>query len=97
MRCPACAAENTQGPLCRRCRADLSLLFALEEQRREALGAARRHLLAGDGTAALSLAQYAQRLRSDVESWQVLALAHLMRRDFAAAWHCAQNARGERD
>ena len=73
MRCPACAAENTQGPLCRRCRTDLSLLFALEEQRRRALDAARRHLLAGDGSAALNLAQYARRLRSDAESWQVLA------------------------
>lgn len=34
MRCPVCRAENDRGPNCRRCRADLSLLFALEKQRR---------------------------------------------------------------
>ena len=30
IRCPVCKAENSQGPTCRRCKADLSLLFRLE-------------------------------------------------------------------
>jgi hypothetical protein len=89
MRCPACAAENSQGPQCRRCRADLALLFALEDQRRGVLAAARRHVAAGDGPAALGLAEEAHRLRRDADSWRVLALAHLLRRDFAAAQRCA--------
>ena len=33
LRCPVCKAENAQGPNCRRCKADLSLLFALEDRR----------------------------------------------------------------
>ena len=33
LRCPACRADNAAGPNCRRCKADLSLLWALEQQR----------------------------------------------------------------
>ena len=33
MQCPVCKADNAQGPLCRRCKADLSLLFRLEARR----------------------------------------------------------------
>ena len=40
MRCPVCRAEVEQGPNCRRCRADLAMLFTLEEQRARALAAA---------------------------------------------------------
>jgi hypothetical protein len=93
MRCPACAAENSQGPQCRRCRADLALLFALEDRRRQTLAAARRHAAAGDGPAALGLAAEAHRLRRDAESWQALAVAHLLCRDFSAARRCALAAR----
>ncbi len=32
--CPVCKAENAQGPFCRRCKADLSLLFSLRQQLR---------------------------------------------------------------
>ena len=37
MKCPVCRAENDQGPQCRRCKADLALLFTLADQRRSAL------------------------------------------------------------
>ena len=93
MRCPVCNADNTQGPQCRRCRADLALLFALEERRQVLLAGARRHAAAGDGPAALGLAEEGHRLRRDAESWRALALAHLLRRDFAAAWSCGLAAR----
>ena len=33
LRCPVCRAENTTGPACRRCRADLTLLIAVEARR----------------------------------------------------------------
>ncbi len=46
MVCPVCKAENAAGPACRRCKADLSLLFQLEEQRERTLAAARRLLAA---------------------------------------------------
>ena len=31
--CPCCKADNATGPACRRCKADLSLLFAIEADR----------------------------------------------------------------
>jgi hypothetical protein len=44
MICPVCKAENTQGPACRRCKADLSLLWSLESRREALLNAARQYL-----------------------------------------------------
>ena len=46
-----------------------------------------------DGAAALHLAREAHRLRHDAESWRVLALAHLLCRNFPEAWRCALAAR----
>ena len=85
MRCPACRAENATGPLCRRCRADLSLLFTLEEQRAYLLAAAQAAVSEGDGPRAVWLAQAAQHLRAGEDARRLLALGHLLRRDFAAA------------
>ena len=51
MHCPVCKADNSQGPQCRRCKADLSLLFALEEQRRRTLAEALCAHLPGHVTA----------------------------------------------
>src|SRR5438093_11568024 len=64
LRCPVCRAENTQGPSCRRCKADLSLLFALEEQRRQALGTARDAAARGAWRDFLAAAARADELRS---------------------------------
>ena len=85
LRCPVCKADNTQGPLCRRCKADLSLLFALEEQRRQALADARRAAAAGDWDSLLRWAERADTLRRDDESKRLLAVAHLLHRHFAEA------------
>jgi hypothetical protein len=93
MRCPVCKADNAQGPQCRRCKADLSLLFALEEQRRRELASARRSLIAGDWQAALDRAEEADWLRADEESWRLAALSHLLGRNFDAAWHSYRNWR----
>ena len=90
IRCPACRAENTQGPTCRRCKADLSLLFRLEEQRGRALAEARRLLAAGRTDEADALAGEADWLRSDAESRRLRAMTRFMRRDFAGAWACYQ-------
>ena len=76
MRCPVCKADNTQGPLCRRCKADLSLLFALEEQRRQALTAARRAAAAGDWPTFRQQVERADSLRRDDETKRLLTLAH---------------------
>ena len=86
MRCPVCKAENVQGPNCRRCKADLSLLFALEEQRGQALAEARAELVTGRWGAAHQQAAQADHLRSDGESRRLLAVTALLERDFHEAW-----------
>ena len=86
MRCPACRAEVEQGPQCRRCRADLSLLFDLEKQRRHALHAAYRCLRHGRYQHALTLTEGAEVLRRDEDARRLRALIYLLQRDFAGAW-----------
>jgi hypothetical protein len=86
LRCPVCRAGDNSGPQCRRCKADLTLLVRLEEERDRQLQAARRGLSRG-AAAGLLHARRAHALRSDADSLRLLALGHLQRRDFAAAWH----------
>ncbi len=93
MRCPVCKAENPQGPQCRRCKADLSLLFALEEQHQRMLAEARRYLRRGELEAAAKHAETANWLRGDEDSRRLAAVARLLGRDFAGAWRCYQEWR----
>ena len=95
LRCPVCRADNAEGPLCRRCKADLSLLFALEEQRRAILDAAQQAASRGDWPDLLSAVERADALRSDDESRRLLATARLLHGDFAGALDAAQHL-GER-
>jgi hypothetical protein len=85
MHCPVCRAENTSGPTCRRCKADLSLLFALEDRHAGKLAAARRCLAEGKWQDAAAFAEQADGLRHDDESRQLLAVAWLLRGDFSRA------------
>jgi hypothetical protein len=73
LRCPVCRAENTTPSQCRRCKADLSLLWRLEDQRERALMAARAAL---------------DRLRRGSDSLRLRAVTHLLRREFVAALAC---------
>jgi hypothetical protein len=84
MRCPVCRAEN-EDTTCRRCRADLAPLFALEEQRAHALAEAQRALGNGQGAEVVHYAETAQRLRGGGDALRLLALGHLLERDFARA------------
>jgi hypothetical protein len=93
LRCPVCKAENTAGPACRRCKADLSLLFAVEEQRAWALAEARRCLFARRWRAARAHAQAAHELRRDDESGKLVAVTALLCRDFDAAWRAYREVR----
>jgi hypothetical protein len=86
MRCPVCRAENDEGPQCRRCRADLALLFTLEQQRRQVLDAAYRNLVAGDMRRARALSEGARALHDDGEARRISAVCALLCGDFAAAW-----------
>jgi hypothetical protein len=93
MRCPVCKADNTGGPVCRRCKADLSLLLDLERLRDGCLGEARRHLHAANYPEARRLAARADDLRTDAESLQLLGLTSLLCRDFEQALQSALLAR----
>ena len=86
MRCPVCKADNNSTPQCRRCKADLSLLMALEQRRDRLLAEAGALLARGDSEAALRTAEQAHWLRCDEDSRRLLALARLMLGDRAAAW-----------
>ena len=86
IRCPLCKADNTTGPSCRRCKADLSLVFALEDQRQAALGEARAALAERYYAEAHAAALKADHLRRDEESGKLVALTALLCRDYTQAW-----------
>jgi len=94
MQCPVCKADNAEGPMCRRCKADLSLLFRLEAQRQHCCAGARRCLREGRWRDAIRFAAEADGLRNDDESLQLAALGNLFLRDFEGAlrYHATVNA-----
>jgi hypothetical protein len=81
-----CKAENNQGPQCRRCRADLGLLFTLEGQRARALEEARRCLAADEWRRAAGYAADALRMRTGDDARRLEAIARMLGRDFDGAW-----------
>lgn len=88
--CPICKAGNTRGPQCRRCKADLSLLFALEQERQGALASAYHHAAQGRWDKALDIAQGVEALRAGDDVRRFLAVAHLVQGNFAQAWQWYQ-------
>ena len=86
IRCPVCKADNPSGPTCRRCKADLSLVFALEEQRDDATRAARAALAGTRYAEAHRAALRADHLRRDETSRRLVALTALLCGDHALAW-----------
>jgi hypothetical protein len=94
IRCPVCRADNDDSASCRRCKADLVPLGALERRRALALLQAARAAAAGDGDAVLRQARVAGRLRQGADALRWLAVGHLLRRDFARALACGRLVRG---
>ena len=92
MRCPACRAENNAEPTCRRCKADLAPLVALEARRDRLLRDAARAASLGAGADVVRYAETAHRLRPGPASWRWRAVGHLLRRDFARALACYRRA-----
>ena len=70
---------------CPVCKADLSLLYALEERRVATLAEARRALAEGRLSEALDEAEQARRLRAGGDVGRLLAVIALLRGDFARA------------
>jgi hypothetical protein len=94
MQCPVCKAENTEGPTCRRCKADLSLLFGLESQRDHDMAEARRLSCAGQTDEAARLAMRANGLRSDADSRRLVAVTSLLDHEFERALRFAASGKG---
>jgi hypothetical protein len=92
IRCPVCKAENATGPACRRCKADLAMLFAIEEQRSALLADARQAFDAGDLAETLRCAQAAHDVRADADSNRWLAILNLLHERFGEAWQAYQTA-----
>jgi hypothetical protein len=67
MRCPVCKAENVREQTCRRCKAELSLLWEVEAQREALLASARCHLARFDRQKAVGDEDPAGRLRARIE------------------------------
>jgi len=95
MRCPVCKAE-AQGPQCRRCKADLSLLFRLEEERARVFSQAADSLARGQWQEARARAARVHWLRRAEDSARLLAITHLLTRDFPRAWQLYQVMREDK-
>jgi Flp pilus assembly protein TadD len=83
--CPCCKASNDAGPACRRCKADLSLLFAVEADRAAAVEEARRLAAQSRFPDALSQLERAAQLRRGDDVSRLKAAVLLLARDFPAA------------
>ena len=69
--CPCCKAANDAGPACRRCKADLALLFQIESDR-AALVAAGEY-------------ERAHAMRRGNDTAALIAATRLLQRDFSGA------------
>ncbi|HUR53433.1 MAG TPA: hypothetical protein VMZ71_04855 [Gemmataceae bacterium] len=97
--CPCCKASNDAGPNCRRCRADLSLLFQLEEDRAALVAQARELAAQSRYSESLAALDRAAQLRRGDDVQRLRAVALLLSRDYAgalAAYHDLTPARPER-
>jgi hypothetical protein len=83
--CPCCRASNETGPNCRRCAADLTLLFRLESDRDALLAAAADDIASGRAAAALAALAQAEALRPGDDLVRLRAVAKLTNLDFASA------------
>ncbi len=90
MRCPVCRANNNDGLSCRRCRADLTLLVELEQQRAHLLHEAQQAAAGHDWREMTRLAEKAHSLRRAADSARLLAVGRLLQRDFAGAFAAYQ-------
>ena len=91
--CPCCKASNESGPACRRCKADLGLLFAVDAARTERMHDARRMLGEARYDDALQSLEEAVKLRRGGDLSRLKAVAFLLKRDFRAALNALDEAR----
>jgi hypothetical protein len=83
--CPCCKAVSDAGPSCRRCKADLSLLFAIEERRAGLVDAARTLAAESRFTDAVAALDRAARLRRGDDVSRARAAVLLLAGQYPAA------------
>ncbi len=83
--CPCCRAANDAGPLCRRCKADLSLLFAVADRRGFLVSEARKFAARGKFAEAVRSLQEAAALRAGDDVRRLTAAVRLLAGEYAAA------------
>jgi hypothetical protein len=85
LHCPVCRADNPTPPACRRCKADLSLLWALEARRDYYLSTAKTAVAAERFDQALEELTQAEELRTGPDVRRLRACVSLLAGDFDAA------------
>jgi hypothetical protein len=83
--CPLCKATTDTGPACRRCKADLSLLFAVDAERTALVGQARELAAQSHFAESLAILDRAAQLRRGPDVSRVRAAVLLLARDFEGA------------
>lgn len=86
MRCPVCNVQVETGPACRRCRADLSMLFRLEDERASLCASALQAIKLGQGKKAVRVASAIAALRPGADATRLCALGLLLQRDYVGAY-----------
>jgi hypothetical protein len=83
--CPCCRAANDAGPSCRRCKADLSLLFAVADRRGYLVSEARNLVAQGKYAESLRSLEQAAALRAGDDVRRLSAAVRLLAGQYAAA------------
>lgn len=83
--CPVCNAGNTAPSTCRRCKADLSLLWEIESQRDKLLGKVRSCLSEQNYPEALATLDEVASLRGGADVNRLTAAIHLLAGDYVGA------------
>ena len=90
LRCPTCRATQEWSDTCRRCRSDLRLLRAFEDEYRDRRARCFSELRARNFQAALDNAYACVQLRANAESLELLAVCALFGGDWETALKLAE-------
>lgn len=85
IRCPVCRADNSTPPSCRRCKADLSLVWSVEQQREQHLLNCRKAIAAAEYDVALHEMETARALRDGEDLVRLKACVMLLAGDWPSA------------
>jgi hypothetical protein len=83
--CPCCRAANDVGPACRRCKADLALLFAVADRRGYLVSEARKLAAGGKYAESLRSLEEAAALRAGDDVRRLTAAVRLLDGQYATA------------